>query len=96
MNILDELPSLNNTQTIEEIEQDRMKHNLSKLRHSNYMKSHMTCECGCVLIRSNATKHRRTKKHTLLLNAKSSTTIHYDKLREILKLSLENYKNSSI
>lgn len=88
MQIINDLPTLYNTQSPAEIEADQDKHNKAKALHSTYMKSRFTCECGCSLIRSNATAHRRSKKHGLLLAALSKHTT-YDKLRDILKLSIE-------
>lgn len=39
-----------------------------KLKHQNYMKETVICDCGCTYLRYNASHHKKTKKHLLIIN----------------------------
>lgn len=49
------------------IEKINRKHNeyyeINKIKIQEYQKEKITCECGCIIIRTSLTSHRKTKKH---------------------------------
>lgn len=41
-----------------------------KKKHQKYMLETIECECGCKVMRSNISKHKKTPKHTKMMDKK--------------------------
>jgi hypothetical protein len=41
-----------------------------KEKHQKYMLEPIECECGCKVMRSNISKHKKTPKHTKMMDKK--------------------------
>jgi hypothetical protein len=48
-------------------------YNQNKDRILNSLKTKTTCECGCVVSKSNLTNHKKTKKHQFICQIKNLT-----------------------
>lgn len=64
-----------------------------KEKHQKYMLEAIECECGSKVMRSNISKHRKTPKHTKLMNKKkddiSMNEETYNKLINKIKQDLK-------
>ena len=51
---------------------ERSRRNYHKKKE--YLKEKITCDCGCVVSREGMTKHKKTKKHSDLMNVQQTKT----------------------
>lgn len=59
-----------NNNNLKKTFKDYMKDPEYKLKHYQYMSSETQCDCGCVLLRANLSKHKKSKKHMTLMQEK--------------------------
>jgi hypothetical protein len=63
-----------------------------KARHKAYISQHTNCECGCSIVRSNMSKHKKSDKHKKRMEKQAEelniTEEQYKKLVEKIKRDL--------
>jgi hypothetical protein len=52
------------------LEHHKQYNTVNKDKISEYQKQKVTCDCGCILTRTNLPKHKKTKKHLKLMENK--------------------------
>ena len=52
---------------------DYYKDDEFKKKHQAYMLESIECECGCKVMRSNISKHRKTPKHKKMMDKKDTS-----------------------
>ena len=64
-----------------------------KEKHQKYMLESIECECGSKVMRSNISKHKKTPKHTKLMNKKKDIDLiseeQYNKILNKIKNDLK-------
>ena len=55
-----------------------------KEKHQKYMLEPIECECGCKVMRSNISKHKKTSKHKKMMD-KKDTSINDETYNFLLK-----------
>jgi len=55
-----------------------------KEKHQKYMLEAIVCECGCKVMRSNISKHRKTVKHTKMMDKKKDADLSEEQYNKIL------------
>ena len=65
---------------------------LFKEKHQKYMLESIECECGCKVMRSNISKHRKTPKHTKLMDKKKDVDLSEETYNKILNKIKQDLK----
>jgi len=63
-----------------------------KEKHQKYMLEAIVCECGCKVMRSNISKHRKTPKHTKLMDKKKDVDLSEETYNKILNKIKQDLK----
>lgn len=88
-----ELPPLQDTQSQEERDAERQKHEARRQAHNDYLKTYVQCDCGGRYMRTNKGMHMKTEKHKTLLQLRTENNkVKAEIKKEILKSFFEHLK----